>query len=81
MSLIQTDLIKALINDKDFLYTVAERYDEYVRESEGEPNWDLEKFTTYDVEWIKQDLMERELEDEHIVENPSGRWGFRDGVE
>jgi hypothetical protein len=78
LGLEQNALINTLINDKDFLMTVAMEYCDYVKNSEGEPNWDLERYAIDKVEWVEE---MKEREDEKIVENPSGIWGFRDGVD
>lgn len=55
LSLIQTPTVKRLLNDSDFLKTVAMQYDEYIKEERGylgdEPNWDLDRFTIDKVAW------------------------------
>lgn len=53
LELQETFTVKRLIDDELFQMTVAEQYDEYIKEYEyiGEsPNWDLESFVIDKVE-------------------------------
>lgn len=45
-------VVRRLADDEAFLLTVSEQYDDYVKESEGNPNWSLWQYVRDKIENI-----------------------------
>lgn len=52
-NLVQDKTVMKLKEDESFLATVAQLYNEYVEESDGEPNWSLEDYTINKIDWLE----------------------------